>query len=130
VGHEPDDDGGSVTHRERATLAAAEIMHMPAQMEAKVEGSVEEIVWKAIVEGCGEEVARKAEIVEQRNKAWRMQRALELRNAQLEQWLEDLRNVLGLVDGVPTPTPTPAELLRVRMILDEFQVELDECEAQ
>jgi hypothetical protein len=108
--------GDTMTHRERAEAAAAEILKHGAVTDT----FIREIIWRACVEGCNDELERRREEERAKRLAMRIQAALEERNARLERWLEQLDNLVrAALEGNPHSTVLNA----ARQILYEFECE-------
>lgn len=83
-----------MTHRERAVAATATIM-AGDYGDMTAETFIAEVIWLACVEGCNDELARRREMEQTRDRAIRIQSALEDRNARLEEWLNQLDSLLA-----------------------------------
>jgi hypothetical protein len=88
--------------------------------------AVEGMIHQALIEACNEELGRRREVEAARDRAMRIQSALEGRNCQLEGWLEGINsNIMGIERALLQGNGyIDMKLLRdVRKILNEFLCE-------
>ena len=106
-----------MTHRERAELVyvRAGIFAISALQEERIIQAIH----GALIEACNDELGRRREVEGARDRAMRIQAALEMRCAWLEQCLQGLRNVLTPV--LDCWLPGDRQLQMAADILQEFE---------
>jgi len=82
-----------MTHRERAEAVVLDLVNKALPAYGRDQLAME-LIHTALIEASNHELARCREVEAARDRAVRLQAALEVRNGQLEQALQDLRNIL------------------------------------
>ena len=103
-----------MTHQARAAAVVV------AELGARSAAAAEEIVWKALVEASNDELARRREVEAARDRAMRLQAALEMRNEQLEDWMEKLLEILGTGEELPGIEA----LRRAQQLVEEYELSM------
>jgi hypothetical protein len=113
-----------MTHLERAEELTAKLMSGAMANSDEPYRAVTELLHQALIAASNDELARRREVEDARDRAMRLQAALEIRNQQLEDGLKDVGNIVGEDDDEDPPRQFLIERMeRIREVLLDIEME-------